>query len=445
MKKMAILLAATVLLTTVLAGCSSKEKTTESKGTTASQSANSGDASKKEVVLKVSIWGVENYKTTLENVASKFTEQHPNIKVEVMLIPSNEYAQKLSIMAASKTAPDLAWMQYRTLDQFIDADQLLDIASLKTDAEYNFSDLNQNGLDFPQRGDKLYAVPFLNIPKVMFFNKTLFEAKGLKTPLDLYDEGKWTWDEFINTAKALSDPSKGVYGASFITANGWKVWSDNLTDLLWQFGADFISEDGQSFLLNSPEGEQALQAFSDMMFVDQIHPKPGDQTTFESGQIAMNRHNYGYSATIRDKVSSFEWDIAPVPTGPKDDIPLADGSAFYSIMKDSENPEEAMLFLKYITGAEGMAQMSKLFVPARISVLNSGVLTKEVTSPSARGVKAAIIDKMAPGKMASAPRHPNWQQLDVKMQTGFDYLYANGSSVKEVLDRMEKDITPLLK
>ncbi|MCY9698179.1 ABC transporter substrate-binding protein [Paenibacillus alginolyticus] len=403
-------------------------------------------AAKKDVTVKLTIWGNENYKKQVEDAAKDFNVKYPNIKVDVMLIPITDYPQKLSIMIASKTAPDLAWMNYRIAPQFIEANQLADVAAdLKKDPEYNFADQSQAGFVPLTRGDKIYGAPFLNMPKVLFFNKTLFKEKGLKNPLELYKEGNWTYEEFLKAAKAISDPSKGIYGANLVTANGWKAWPDTLIDTIWAYGGDFISADGKKLVMNTPEGEKALQLFSDMMFKDQIHPKPGDQTTFESGKIGMNRHNYGYVDVIRKNVTNFEWDVAPMPKGPVKDAPVADGLAGYSILQDSKHKEEALLFLKYMTGNEGMKKMASLFVPNRMSVLESGALTDGFNAPSKEGIKAAVIGPLSPGGSKTAPSHNNWQQIDVKTQTILDMLYTKSASVKDVLNKMETEINPLLK
>src|SRR5690606_5721839 len=103
-----------------------------------------------------------------------FTSKHPHVSVEILLIPFDQYQQKLSIMLASKTAPDLTWLAERMIPQFVSSNQLVDISAIKSDADYNFDDLFESSMDIYKDGDKLYGVPFTNPPKVLFYNKTLF-------------------------------------------------------------------------------------------------------------------------------------------------------------------------------------------------------------------------------------------------------------------------------
>lgn len=427
----------------VLAGCSA------GGGSAQPQNQSGGGEAKKEpaaknVTLKISIWGNENYKTNVQKVADKFTAKHPHIKVEVILIPLAEYQQKLSIMIASKTAPDLVWMAQRHLPQFMEAGQLEDIGKIKEDAAYNFMDNLQSGFYPLEKDGKLYGIPFTNPPKVLFFNKSMFKEKGLKTPLELYKEGKWTYDEFLRAAQAMTDPAQGSYGAYLITANGWKQWYDSLLDTFWAFGAEFMNEDGSKFLLNSPQGEQALQYYSDLIFKHKVHPKPGDQITFESGKIGISRQNYGYANSLRTNNVNFEWDVAPMPKGPVKDAAVADGVAAYAMLKDSANKTEALELLKHMTSQEGMTDMASLFVPNRKSVLESGALTKGHPFPSQEGIQAAIIDALN-GKTRPNLAHKNFQQIDIKVQTLMDTLYTQSMSVKDLLKKMEEEVDPLLK
>ncbi|MEK3724267.1 ABC transporter substrate-binding protein [Paenibacillus sp. FSL H8-0034] len=436
MKKAGSVLVATAMFLSIVAGCSSganvKSSSNESSGTM--------DKAKKEVTLKVSIWGDDNRKRVFEDLGKKFTEAHPNIKVEVMLIPYAEYPKKMSIMVASKTVPDIAWLYDAIIPQLRDSNQLMDLSDLAKDSAYDLNDIYPSNMDIYRKDDKLYGIPFSAGPKILYYNKKLFKEKGLKTPNELVKEGKWTYDEFLKTAKAITDPSKGVYGVKIGDGGNWK---DALTDTIWSYGADIFNEDASQFLLNSPEGAQVFQMYDDMMFKDLIHPKPGDQIPFESGKIGMYRGPFSYSASAR-KAEGLEFDIAPMPKGPKADAPFYNGVSGYSVMKDSENKAEALELLKFFTSKEGMKTLQSTFPPTRKSVLESAEFANLNAQPSAEGIKQAMSQPMLAGGRV-IPTPSNWQQIDTKMQSLLDMLYTRNATVKQVLERMEKEVSPLLK
>lgn len=441
--KLALSSAVLVAMLAVTACSSGTKEPAKPSAGSADKPAAQADAPKKDVNLKFSIWGDDARKKRMEEVVKLFTDKNPHIKVEIMLIPFAEYQQKMSIMTASNTAPDVIWLSEKMIPQFIESKQLLDITAIQSDTAYDFKDLFGSSLDIYKKDGKLFGVSFTNPPKVLYYNKTLFKEKNLKTPTELAKEGKWTYDEFLKAAKALTDSSKGQYGAHLFGANGWKAWQDALLDTIFAYGAEFMNAEGTKFTLNSAQGEQVLQLVSDMIFKDQVHPKPGDQITFETGKLAMSRQNYSYVNNAR-KITNFEWDIAPMPTGSKKDAPTAIGLAGYSVTANTKHPKEATELLKFMTGKQGMTELASMFVPNRVSILSSDALTKGFTAPTQDGIKLSLVDPMSKS-VRIQDSHKNWQQVDTKVQTVLDLLYTRSMSVKDVLKKMDDEVTPLLK
>lgn len=434
-----------ILLVIGIIGCSSAS--TNSGNAEANANANSeqgGDAPEQEapkdkVKLQFSIWGNDAHKAMYEGLIAEFNKTNPHIEVEIVTIPFADYQQKLSIMLASKTAPDVGWLAERMIPQFLESGQLVDIASnVKADSEYDFADVFPSTLEIFTKGDALYGIPFSTPPILIYYNKTLFEEKGLKTPSELYAEGKWNYEAFLEAAGTIADPGQGIYGVKLVRE--WKNWSDALLPLLWSHGAEVFNEEGTAFALNSPEGQEALQLYNDMIFKDQAHPKPGDEITFDTGKIGMFTDRYSYVSKARE-ITDFEWDIAPMPEGTHGRGTTL-GYAGYSVF-ETEHPEEAMTFLKFVTNAQSMGVTSQYFVPARKSVLESDVFLKAAPKPSPESIQTAVLDQM--GEARIAPGHKNWQQIDVKIQTLLDLLYTQSEPVDEILKRMESEVNPLMK
>ena len=401
------------------------------------------DSGEKTVELKLAIWGNDARKTKFEELAADFTAE-TGIKVDVVLIPFGEFMQKISIQMAAGSAPDVIWLAEKMVPQFMESNQLVDISSaLKADADYDLDDIFPSTLDLYRDGNAIYGVPFAFGPRVIFFNKTMFDEKGLKTPLELAAEGNWNLETFYETAKALTDRSTGVYGVKLLPATGPKDWANALYDVVWAYGADFFSRDMTQFKLNSPEGIRAISYYNDMLFKDEIHPKPGDQTQFESGKIGMARDTFSYSANLR-KITDFEWDIAPNPVGPNPGASIASGFANYSVTK-GENQEEAIELVKYLTSKEVMMELITMFPAPRRSALTSDeFLSQPEGKPAPDSILAAFVNPIENPGVRSLPAHKNYQKIDVEMKTLFDMLYTRTMSVEELVTAMEAKIQPLL-
>ncbi len=395
-------------------------------------------AAPKDVKLRFSIWGKEQHKAMYEEMLAEYKKQKPHVSVEIITIPSTDYLQKISIMNASGTAPDVAWLSEAHIPQFLANGQLVDLSELKTDPDYKFDEIYPSTLEMLTEGDKLYGIPFSTPPMMMYYNKKLFQDKGLKTPTELYNEGNWTYAELLKAAQAISDPAQGVYGVNYIR-NGWANWDSSLIPIMNAHGASLLSEDGTAFTLDSPEGKQALEFYFDAIFKHEVHPKPGDQTTFESGKIGIQQELYSYMGKAR-AIEDFEWDIVPLPEGPSGRGTTL-GFAGYSIIKGTEHPEEAYELLKFLTSPDNAVTASQFFVPSRRSILESDEFAKG--APSVDSMRIAILEQMEHAEYL--PNHENWQQINTAVQSLLDYAYTQSVTVDEMLDRMDKDVSPLLK
>lgn len=440
MKKMWLAGLTPVLAVGLLAGCSGNDGNPGPSGNTGSQQGTGTEATAapKDVKLKFSIWGNDKHKAMYEEMLAEYKKLKPHVSVEIITIPSNDYLQKLTIMNASGTAPDVAWLSEAHIPQFMENDQLVDLSELKSDADYNFGEIYPTTLELLTRGDQVYGIPFSTPPMMMYYNKKLFQEKGLKTPTELYNEGNWNYEQLLQAAQAITDRNQGVYGVNFVR-NGWANWDSNLMSILRAHGAELLNEDGTAFTLNTPEGKQALDFYFDAIFEHEIHPKPGDQTTFETGKIGIQQELYSYMSKAR-AIEDFEWDIVPLPEGPQG-RGTSLGFAGYSIIKGSKQPEEAFELLKYLTNPDNAATASQFFVPSRKSILESEEFAKGAPSPDS--MRIAILEQM--DKARYLPKHKNWQQINTEVQNILDYAYTQNATVEEVLTRMEKDVSPLLK
>ena len=195
---------------------------------------------------------------------------------------------------------------------------------------------------------------------IIYFNKTLFEAAGLETPLELAKKGEWTWEKFEEAAKAIAS-GKGTdrnYGAILYTDS--KNFSA-IASHTFSYGGSMFSDDMKNFKWNSEQGVATFEMMDRMMFKDKSHVPPGETITFEGGKIGMFTGMYSYMGNVR-KITDFKWDIAPMPEGTDGSKPLL-GQAGIVAFTGRKHPEEAKSLLKYLESQEGIKAQSAFFVP----------------------------------------------------------------------------------
>jgi multiple sugar transport system substrate-binding protein len=100
----------------------------------------------------------------------------------------------------------------------------------------------------------LYAMPYSNNAKWLFWNTEMMAAAGIEKPAA-------TWDEFVSHSQAAIDAGLAKYGTSW----GWMLAEGltcDWTAFLHGYGGKWrASEDGQTgdWMFNGPEGAAALE------------------------------------------------------------------------------------------------------------------------------------------------------------------------------------------
>lgn len=132
-----------------------------------------------------------------DKVTADFTAAHPDIKVEVQLLPWADIDREVSRMVKAGKAPDMALMgsysDFAAQGKLYSAEELLSIT-----AEANFL---QPLAEAGTVGNTLYGLPFVASSRLLFYNETLFKQAGITS-------APKTWTDLKTAAKALKD--KGV-------------------------------------------------------------------------------------------------------------------------------------------------------------------------------------------------------------------------------------------
>ena len=208
----------------------------------------------------------------------------------------------------------------------------------------------------------------------VWFNQDIFEDYGEKTPLEYWEDGEWTMENFINVAKNLTvdvdrDGVTDIYGIS--------TWVNQMFTAA--NGASAITLDGDAGLVltwNTPAYIKGLEYYLD---AEPYMGHTGDSTNaFIGGQAAMYveriQHARTISSTSDECLTNFTADWVPFPKGEHGEGYMGDistGSESCCIGKGAKNVEGALVFIcadlcKYdyvpTDGATGMKGVSKEIV-----------------------------------------------------------------------------------
>lgn len=234
------MMVATVVLTGLLAGCSSNGNSVEGSAapaaTSASTAKTSAEPAKGKATLQFwhSLGANGEYMTAM---IDRFNASHPNIEV-VGTFQGNydETATKLQQSIAANTAPDVTMLERAYVEQFADADVLEDLNSYMKNSKLSADDFVPGLMGHSTFNNKLVSLPLNRSTPIFYINKDMLDEKGLAVPT--------TWDELNKVANALviKDGTEykrygltmvhdSWYPIAFITQAGGKFFNEKATSL----------------------------------------------------------------------------------------------------------------------------------------------------------------------------------------------------------------------
>ncbi|MFC4019471.1 ABC transporter substrate-binding protein [Micromonospora sp. GCM10011542] len=229
-----------------------------------------------KVTLSYATWS-DDQKPAMEAIAKAFEDKHPNIDVQVQVLPWPEYWSTLQVGAAGRTAPDAFWMLADQFPAYAKGNQLLDITSAVKTAGVDLAAYPKAVLDLYDVDGKLLGLPKDFDTNGIWFNKALFDKAGVAYPDD-----SWTWDDARAAARKLTNPAAGVWGiAAPIDRQGGYYNS------IYQAGGKVIGDDGKA-AIDSPEAISGLQFWAQMQ-ADGFSPTLKQLSDTEAVQMFMDQ------------------------------------------------------------------------------------------------------------------------------------------------------------
>lgn len=325
--------------------------------------------------IRYMAWGNPEQLKVEREIADAFEKKNPQIRIHLFMVPGSSYADKLQLMLASRTAPDVFRVDHYIFPALVAKEYFLPLDGLIAREPPGFlDDFVPIAIEEGMYRGKLYGMNVLFGPVMIYYNKTLFQEAGLPDPYPLDKQGRWDWETFVQAARALTKRDASGRFLQFGTdMPGFPLYSS----VIWNHGGDWMDKDMTRLTAGSdPRAIAGLQKFADLRWKYHCAPTPADTAlsafTFESGKIAMHWGWAGESPRYRKNIESFAWDIVPTPSGPAGNATVVKGNQL-CINKETKQTAAAWEFVKFMTGPEAELLMGgalRRAVPTRRSVQN---------------------------------------------------------------------------
>jgi multiple sugar transport system substrate-binding protein len=390
-----------IAVTSLLGGCSA--------GTTASQSPAVKEENHEPVTLKLITWS-ETYGELYE----KFHKKYPWITIE----PVNpgggdkQILEKIAALAAAGTPADLTWvgsdlLSYNQnglledLKPYMEADPLF--KQIKLPENY-FRTMELNG--------KRLAVPFVDVPMWILVNKDLLAKHGVEMP-----KNDWTYDDFREIAKKVSDPAAGEYGLTTTAEFMGRLLPAKAVADGYAPNLSYMNAELTQSLLHTPD------ILNEVRWLQEFVTKDGSWlTSAKSKELGGTTNKFINGKTAFDiggdwvlpglaKDAKFQWDVLPFPKGKQKQVtfhiygPLA-------LLSGSKHKNEAYKWISFQFEQE--AQKWKIDQGANASIIDPQLTAYIEQSPlwkgkNVEGVKLTKdMPSVAPGPTIPAFSDYNW-------------------------------------
>ena len=374
---------------------------------------------------------------------NQFMKLHPNIHVTIEQTPWASYWQKLGTEFAAGNAPDVFWDHLAYYPQFVQQGQLMNLSPL----------ISQNHVDMSQYYSQLvqewtYNGNVYGLPKdwdtiAVLYNKQMFQKAGLPTPTNM------TWNPtdggtFLQLAQKLTldqngkHPTDPGFDPSHISQYGY-VSENNTQEGFWNFiamngGALLDKQFGQSFQLNQPPAQQALQFLVDL--INKYHVSPSAAETNNNGGVAEQLFEGSKAAMITagdwelsgvSQQTKIPWGVVELPAGPNGVVSVFNGLTD-AVYAKTQHPQEAWELEQWL----GSSQSEQ--------ILGSGGYVwpgiKSVDQPflqawQKKGIDVSPFLKEAQGTTITFPITFGYNEASTDINNIFNQMYLGQLSVQQ--------------
>lgn len=316
-------------------------------------SACGGGGSSNNGVTTVVMWHGQSDqgKATLEKLVANFNKTNKKIKVKASSggVLADSMLEKITTALAGGEYPDIAYIFGPDIASLARTPRVADLSTYVKRPGINWKDFWPAARDAVTVQGKPRAFPSLIDNLCVAYNKKLFAAAGIPEP-----KAGWTWDDYVDIAKKLTDQSKGIFGTGWPGAGDedtvWRLWP-----LIWDLGGDVVSSDGKTVGFDNDSGLKALTTVNQLgkdksLYVD---TKPGSSAMY---QVFIN-NKMGMIPTgpwelpdlIQNKV---DYDVAPLPSYSGKPMTITGPDTWTIFDNGSDRIQASVEFLSWLTAGD---------------------------------------------------------------------------------------------
>ncbi len=376
----------------------------------------------------------------LTKLVDDFNATHPDVKVEASSggVTADDMLPKVISAIAAGTYPDIVYLFGSWAANIAKSGKTVDLSDRVNEPGFDWNDFWPASKQIDSPGGKVIGFPALIDNLSVIYNKTLFDQAGVP-----YPSPDWTWDEFRQIAKELTDPANHVYGVNYpVSGDLDTVW--RFFPGFWQRGGQIISDDGTQAMFNSQAGIDNLTLWQQMATVDHsVFFDPNDakaEPLFTSGHLAMYVSGPWEVEVLQE--AGVDWGDQVLP-GYNGDHQTVSGPDNWVILDHGTDRVNASIeFLQWLTAPEQELKwmMATASLPVRPSIMDLPAYQDFLNKYP--GIQA-MADNLENAKNAM-PTLTQWPRIVDALGEGIASVLLGRAQPKEALDQAAQEADALL-
>lgn len=360
----------------------------------------------------------------------EFESAHPDIKVEHVQVPYDEFRRKLLTAIAGGTAPDLIRADIIWVPEFADMGALAPLDEVMPDFDTYKEAVFPGPLATNYLNGKYYGLPLDTNTRVLVYNKDMFAAAGVEGP-------PATIDDFLATCEKIKALGDDKY---CFADGGTYAWAVN--PWIWSFGGDVTDPaiTKATGYLDGPNTRAAYEFLKDLIDKGYMHPGilGGGVDAwggFGNGEIAMLLEGPWFPPIFDNQFPETEYGLALMPAGEGGSVSVVGGEDIV-MFQQSQHKDAAAEFIRFMLSEETQLKWAEA---GQMTVLENALESDTIKNHPFFGI---FLEQLKTAK-ARTP-HPSWNKMEETYNLAGSAFLSGSLSFEESLGEAAKTIDSLL-
>lgn len=374
--------------------------------------------------VAIDFWG---WVPGLEDLVAEWNDQNENIQVTFHRMTGDD-GQKVEAAVDAGQGPDLVQLSTHGLPEYVITERVVDITDYVSEYADDYTPASWAAVSFDGR---VFGVPQGIGPAGTMYRTDIFAENGLEFPE--------TWDEYLDTARALKAANPDTYIAN-LSPGEIGQWAQEIqqAESSW-YG---IADDSWTVGVNDEGSKLVAERWQTLLDEDLVTTElmwtPEYWALVNSGKIATISYAAWFPSILAENAADLagNWGVAAMPKNAGSDNSGDSGGAAVVVLKNTKNAEAAATFAAWLNGSddtqESLITVGGLF-PSTQNGLASQSLLQESEFYDGQVINEVFIDsaKQTPDTWVEGP---NYGTIQTALLDEFAKVVAGQQTFSEALD-----------